>query len=119
MTGMRSAEGGLRGALQGCAVFNDKDLEKFHPLQPLTEDFINEFISANNIQLCELYYPPYNFNRTGCKGCPYSLNLQEQLDIMSIFLPSEEKQCEIIWKPIYDEYRRIGYRLNNQPSLFS
>lgn len=119
MTGMRSAEGGLRGALQGCAVFNDKDLEKFHPLQPLTEDFINEFINANNIQLCELYYPPYNFNRTGCKGCPYSLNLQEQLDIMSIFLPSEENQCEIIWKPIYDEYRRIGYRLNNQPSLFS
>ena len=20
-------------------------------------------------------------------------------------------ECEIIWKPVYDEYRRIGYRL--------
>ena len=26
-------------------------------------------------------------------------------------MPNERKQCEIIWKPIYDEYRRINYRL--------
>lgn len=26
----------------------------------------------------------------------------------------EYKQCEIIWKPVYDEYRRIGYRLKKE-----
>ena len=36
------------------------------------------------------------------------------------YLPNEKKQCEIIWKPIYEEYRRINYRLvsSKQLSLF-
>ena len=36
---------------------------------------------------------------------------------MELYLPAERKQCEIIWKPIYDEYRRIGYRLNQDEQL--
>jgi hypothetical protein len=30
---------------------------------------------------------------------------------MARLMPVEERQCEIIWKPVYDEYRRINYRL--------
>jgi hypothetical protein len=30
---------------------------------------------------------------------------------MSIYLPEERRQCEAIWKPVYEEYRRINYRL--------
>ena len=26
------------------------------------------------------------------------------------------KQCELIWKPIYQEYRKLGYRLNERPN---
>ena len=40
---------------------------------------------------------------------------------MKRLLPAEEKACEMLWKPVYEEYRRIGYRLrknNNQTSLF-
>ena len=118
ITGMRSGEGGLRATLKGCSVFNDKELVKFHPLQPLDEGFITWYISERNIKLCRLYYPPYSFKRTGCKGCPYSTDLQEQLDMMAMYLPEEKKQCEFIWKPIYEEYRRIGYRLRKNPTLF-
>lgn len=121
ITGMRQNEKGLRQSMQSCTVFYDNDckaLKKFHPLFPLNEDFIDWYINERNIKLCELYYSPYNFKRTGCKGCPYSTDLQDQLDVMSMFLPHEKKQCEKIWKPVYDEYRRIGYRLKNQPMLF-
>lgn len=54
------------------------------------------------------------------KGCPFSTKLQEQLEVMARLLPSERKQCEYIWKPVYDEYRRIGYRIkkNEQGKLF-
>ena len=40
---------------------------------------------------------------------------------MEKLLPNERKQCEIIWKPVYEEYRRIGYRLKpyKQLSLFN
>lgn len=121
ITGVRQGEGGLRQSMSGCTTFTGDKLHKFHPLFPLTEEWLNEFIEEYDIELCKLYYPPFNFKRTGCKGCPFSLDLQQQLDIMKQLLPSEYKQCELLWKPVYDEYRRIGYRLrkdNGQPELF-
>lgn len=121
ITGVRQDEKGLRQSMSSCTVFYDddcKELKKFHPLFPCNEDFIEWYIDKRNIKLCELYYPPYNFKRTGCKGCPFSTDLQSQLDLMAMFLPAEKKQCEAIWKPVYEEYRRIGYRLNNSPTLF-
>ena len=113
ITGMRAGEGGLRASHKGCAVFDETKLVKFHPLQPLEDDFMEWYIAERKIELCRLYYPPFNFKRTGCKGCPYSVDLQDQLFIMSCYLPEERKQCEIIWGKIYNEYRRIGYRLEN------
>jgi 3'-phosphoadenosine 5'-phosphosulfate sulfotransferase (PAPS reductase)/FAD synthetase len=113
ITGMRKEEGGLRRSHTTCAIFDEGSLKKFHPLLPVEESFIDWYIAERKIQLCELYYPPFNFKRTGCKGCPYSLDLQDQLYTMAYYLPEERKQCEIIWGKVYDEYRRIGYRLEN------
>lgn len=107
ITGMRRDEGGARNQLN-CITNNGT---KFHPLSVVSEVWEDWFIDRYQIKLCELYYPPYNFKRTGCKGCPFNLKLQEQLDIMEKLLPNERKQCEFIWKPVYDEYRRLGYRL--------
>ena len=121
ITGMRKDEGGLRKTVATCTVFSDdtcSELQKFHPLFPVNESFMDWYIQERNIKLCELYYPPYNFVRTGCKGCPFSLDLQKQLDIMALYLPAERKQCENIWKPVYEEYRRVGYRLDKRPNLF-
>lgn len=75
------------------------------------------YINEKKIELCKLYHAPFNFKRTGCKGCPYALDLQKQLEVMQIYLPAERQQCEYIWKPVYDEYRRIGYRLKKEEQL--
>lgn len=118
ITGLRKEEGGVRAAHSGCMVFDKNEkLKYFKPLNPISEAFENWLISKFKIELCELYYPPYNFKRTGCKGCPFSLDLQEQLEIMEHYLPTERRQCEIIWNKIYDEYRRIGYRLSKEEQL--
>lgn len=121
LTGMMKEEGGQRTTLQ-CTVFEKSGkLKKFHPMAICTGDWENWYIERNDIKLCELYYPPYNFDRTGCKGCPYNIDLQEYLDTLEKLLPEEKKQCELIWGPVYAEYRRIGYRLRkegNQPTLF-
>lgn len=111
ITGMLQEEGGQRENLTCIITDKDGNIKKFHPLAIVTSEFENWYIAEKKIELCELYYPPYNFKRTGCKGCPYSLDLQEQLDVMALYLPAERKQCEIIWEPVYSEYRRIGYRL--------
>ena len=117
ITGMRSAEGGAR--IQLTCILADKNgvLRKFNPLLKVDDDWEEWFIEKYNIKLSSLYYEPYNFNRTGCKGCPFSLTLQEQLETMERYFPAERKQCEIIWKPVYDEYRRLGYRLKKDEQL--
>lgn len=92
-------------------MFKGKRILKFKPLNPVSDEFEKWYVDTRNIKLCKLYYPPYNFHRTGCKGCPYNIDLQRSLDEMKKQLPNEYKQCEIIWKPVYDEYRRLGYRL--------
>ena len=117
ITGMRKEEGGERTKLNCIVTDKDGKAVKFHPLSKVDDDWEEWFIKEHNIELCKLYYPPFNFNRTGCKGCPFALGLQEQLDIMEELLPNEYKQCEIIWKPVYDEYRRIGYRLKREKQI--
>lgn len=110
ITGMRAEEGGNRKRL-GCIITSKGKVVKFHPLIKVDDEWENEFVKRNNIQLCKLYYPPYNFIRTGCKFCPYSLELAKQLEVGHRLLPNETKQAEILWKYVYDEYRRLGYRL--------
>lgn len=114
---MRKDEGGQRANIKGCILTdNNGEVVKFHPLLVVSDEWENMFVA--NIErereskiLCKLYYYPYSFTRTGCKGCPFALDLQHNLDVMDELLPNEKKQCEMIWKPVYDEYRRIHYRL--------
>lgn len=111
ITGMQRSEGGQRVKLN-CIVTRRGKVNKFHPLAPVTDEWEKWFIDKYNIELCELYYPPYNFTRTGCKGCPYSLTLQKDMETMkALGMNGELKQMNIIWQKPYDEMKRIGYRL--------
>ena len=58
-------------------------------------------------------------NRQNGAGCPFALDLQEQLDIMKQYLPNEYKKCWYLWGPVYEEYQRIGYRLKKKSKQMS
>ena len=47
-------------------------------------------------------------------GCPYAIDIADELDKLESLLPDERKQCEAIWGKVYDEYRRLGYRLKSR-----
>jgi 3'-phosphoadenosine 5'-phosphosulfate sulfotransferase (PAPS reductase)/FAD synthetase len=115
--GIMPDEGGRRASAQ-CIAWKNKKKTKFNfqPLVPVTKEWENWLIEKYSITICDIYYPPYNFDREGCKGCPFNIHLQRELDTLQQFFPEERKQCEIIWKPVYDEYRRIGYRLRKSDS---
>jgi 3'-phosphoadenosine 5'-phosphosulfate sulfotransferase (PAPS reductase)/FAD synthetase len=100
-----------------CLAFKGKKLKTFNPLAVITKEWEEWFIDKYNIEICEIYKPPYNFKRTGCKGCPFAVEIQKVLETMQKYFPNERKQCEIIWKPVYEEYRRIGYRLKTVETL--
>lgn len=111
INGIIKDEGGRRER-STCILYDHRgNIKLFQPLVPITKKWEEWFINEYNIKICDIYKPPYNFNRTGCKGCPFALHLQNELDVLEKFFPAERKQCEIIWKPVYDEYRRINYRL--------
>jgi 3'-phosphoadenosine 5'-phosphosulfate sulfotransferase (PAPS reductase)/FAD synthetase len=117
ITGMRNSEGGQRAHIN-CILLDKKgNLKRYHPLAKVTDDWCEWFIDKYNIKLCKLYYEPFNFKRTGCKGCPFSLDLQKQLDIMEKYLPHELSQCEKIWEVVYKDYRKHNYRLKNIKQL--
>ena len=107
--GLMREEGGRRQNAK-CKAFKNGKLS-FHPLVVASKEWEEWFIKEFNIPLCKLYYEPFNFDRTGCKGCPFNVNIGRELETLERYMPNERKQCEYIWKPVYDEYRRIGYRL--------
>lgn len=98
-----------------CLAFQGKHLKRFQPLAVVTDDWEEWFIKEYEVDICDIYKPPYDFIRTGCKGCPFAWNIQNQLDTMQEYFPEERKQCELIWKPVYEEYRRLRYRLKPLP----
>lgn len=108
--GLMSCEGGRRQKV-GCFAFSKDRFVAFQPLAPLTKEWEEWFIEKYNISICDIYKPPFNYERTGCKGCPFSKHLQKELDTLKEHFPKDYEQCESLWKPVYDEYRRIGYRL--------
>lgn len=112
IVGVMREEGGRRERAN-CLSFTGKKLKFFQPLVPITKEWENWFIDAYNVNICDIYKEPYNFERTGCKGCPFALHLQRELDILNEFFPNERKQCEYIWEPVYSEYRRLSYRLKD------
>lgn len=111
--GLMASEGGRRETAK-CLAFKGKKFKAFQPLAPLTKEWEKWLVETYNIKICDIYKPPYNFKRTGCKGCPFAVEIQEELDTLEKFFPAERKQCEYIWKPVYDEYRRLGYRLRKE-----
>lgn len=111
--GIMREEGGRRYRAQ-CLSFKGGKFQNFQPLVTITKEWEEWFIEKYNIAICDIYKEPYNFKRTGCKGCPFAINLQSELDTLEKYFPAERKQCEIIWKPVYDEYRRINYRLKGE-----
>lgn len=113
IVGIMKEEGGRRN-LAHCLAFKKKGWFNFQPLVVVTKAWEDWFIEQYHIDISDIYKPPYNFERTGCKGCPFALKLQNELDILEKFFPNERKQCEAIWKPVYDEYRRLGYRLKKE-----
>ena len=119
IVGVMRAEGGRRMKAK-CLAFKGDKLSHFQPLAVISKEWEEWFIKQYNVKLCRLYYEPFNFERTGCKGCPFTIKLQEQLETLEKYLPNERKQCEILWKPVYEEYRRLGYRLkkDEQVKLF-
>lgn len=112
ITGIMTEEGGRRALAKCVGSFRGK--KTFNPLAKVSKEWEEWFIEKYDIKLSALYYEPFNFERSGCRGCPFNINLQEDLNTMEKYMPEERKAAELTFKYVYEEYRRIGYRLKRE-----
>lgn len=106
-TGVRKAEGGTRSmAFKNCFSYNvTYKVDTFRPL------FF--FRDADSEAYCKHYgvthsrcYTEYGFKRTGCVGCPYNRNFEEDLEKMKQFEPNTYKLANAMFGTVYDYTRK-------------
>lgn len=90
ITGIMRAERGRRTRAQCLSMIGNR-LKNFQPFVPVGEDFLDYLQDKYHIEICKLYGPPYNFRRTGCKGCPYNIHIQDELDTLQKYFPRERE----------------------------
>ena len=111
ITGIRRAEGGRRATkITNCylpAKFSPYTM--YFPLFWWSNEDKARFIKENNIKLSDCY-EVYGMSRTGCIGCPFGRNLENELTILETYEPKLHRIATTIFAKTYDatrEYRKF------------
>ena len=70
------------------------------PIIDWTDEDVQEFIEYYNIPLSRAY-TEYGMRRTGCIGCPFSIKLKDDLEILYKYEPNKYKACMFWLKDVY------------------
>ncbi|MBR1597389.1 MAG: phosphoadenosine phosphosulfate reductase family protein [Lachnospiraceae bacterium] len=85
--GVRKSEGGVRrSAYKTCFSSNDEECDEYRPIFWYLADTKNLYYKHYNIQNSRCYCE-YGLKRTGCAGCPFARNFEEELEAMRRFEP--------------------------------
>lgn len=119
IVGVRKAEGGIRSvAYKSCFDKGSNGYDNYRPLFWYTDDDKRDYEKAFEIKHSDCY-EKWGFKRTGCVGCPYSRNLQQELDIAQKYEPNVYKACNNIFKDSYEytkQYREFCKRMKRKNS---
>lgn len=108
ITGIRMDEGGarelnaLKRAKNGgklCTTTKGNYIVKM-PIIDWTDDDIEEFIQKYNIPLSKAY-TDYGLKRTGCMGCPFALDIENNLKVLWEHEPNRYKASMFFLKDVY------------------
>ena len=121
LIGVRKAEGGVRSAAyKNC--FSDatpKSVAQFRPLFWLTNQDRAEYEYIFKIKHSGCYLV-YGFRRTGCAGCPFGKNFEQELFIMKIYEPKLFKAVNKIFGKSYEYTRKYyEFRANQKENVFN
>lgn len=108
IVGIRTSEGGIRetkatervkngGKL--CEVVTHGVINKM-PIIDWSDEDVNRYITEYNVPLSKAY-TEFNFHRTGCMCCPYSLKLADDLEYLFAHEPNRYKASMYWLKDVY------------------
>ena len=106
ISGVRKAEGGIRaGVYKNCYTIKNKGWSEYRPIFWFTNDVKSDYEKCFNI-VHSACYTKYGLKRTGCAGCPYGRDFEEELKIIEKYEPQLYKAVNYIFKDSYKYTRK-------------
>lgn len=101
VTGERKSEGGIRSLSHKSCFERKKDIDKFMPLFWWSDEVKETFKAVEGIQYSDCY-EVWGMKRTGCVGCPFNLNIGNDLEKMKQYEPNLYKACMNVFGLAYE-----------------
>lgn len=114
VTGMRQNEGGVRSTSlkkTGCYFKNANGQHFYHPLNMWTDEIKKHFKETRGIVNSDCY-EVWGMVRTGCCGCPYGSNFEEEIKLIEKYEPKLAKATKNLFGSSYEIKREINSRGN-------
>lgn len=115
--GVRKAEGGVRAtAYKSCFSAGENGLDNYRPIFWFNDS--DKRYYEEKFDVCHSdCYTKYGLKRTGCVGCPYGRNVNDELKKIEMFEPKLYKACKKIFGASYDytaKYRAFCKEMNEK-----
>lgn len=115
IVGVRKAEGGARSsAYKSCFSENDGKADEYRPLFWYKNSDKEEYDKHYGIVHSKCY-TEYGLPRTGCAGCPFGRDFEQELEIIQKYEPKLYKAVNNIFRDSYEytrKYRQF-YKMKN------
>lgn len=100
--GIRKAEGGIRStAYKTCWSINDANVDQFRPIfwyENSDKEYYEQHFDVTHSKC----YTEYDMVRTGCAGCPFNMNITEELDVIYEHEPRLAQAVSSIFAESYE-----------------
>lgn len=117
ITGLRKAEGGLRATVyKNCFSENIGSHDEYRPLFWYKDSDKKEYENAYNIEHSKCY-TEYGLPRTGCAGCPFGRDFENELEVIQKYEPKLYKAVNNIFGNSYEytrKYREFVKMMNKK-----
>lgn len=114
--GIRRAEGGVRAISYKTCYSPEGNPKTYRPLFFYKDKDKEEFEKQFEIIHSDCY-KVYGFRRTGCVGCPFNINIINELDSIKQYEPKLYKACWNLFGESYEytkKYRAFQKKMKNK-----
>lgn len=121
ITGIRRAEGGARSSAYKNCFSEKSDADLYRPIFWYKNSDKEAYCSHYGLQHSKCY-ASYGLSRTGCCGCPYSRNLEKELDALKTHEPMLYKAACSVFADSYAytrKYREFYKNHNKKEEMIS
>lgn len=120
ISGVRSAEGGARKNIyKSCFDENGDGYDNYRPLFWYKDSDKQDYDEHYGIEHSKCY-TEYGLKRTGCAGCPFGRDFEQELEVIEKYEPKLFKAVNNIFGDSYEltrKYREFYKKKNEEEKL--